>query len=63
MDYSNLYHGNITKGKPLSRGSWALRITSYVTNHSTKWNSWLQKQTFDEERNFLKMIIGDGSNN
>ena len=63
MDYSNIFCGNITDGKTLSQGSWALRITSYVTNHSTIWNSWLQEQTFDEKHNSFKMIIGDSSNN
>ena len=62
MVCSNIFHRNITDGKPLSDGSWAFRTTSYVTNHSTIWNSWLQKQTFDKNI-FFRMIIGDSSNN
>ena len=52
MVYSNIFHGNVTDGKPLSVGFGALRITNYVTNHSTIWNSWLQEKTFDENTTF-----------
>ena len=55
MDYSNTYHGNITDGKPLPPGSWALRITTYGTNHCSTWNAWLKKQN-SENRNFFKKI-------
>ena len=35
MDYSRIYHGNITDRKDLSKGSWALIIISYVKIHAS----------------------------
>ena len=52
IDYSNIYYRNITDRKPLPNGSWALRITSYVTIHVSTWNQWLHGQSMNERNKF-----------
>ena len=59
MDYSEYYHGNVTDGSPLPEGSWALRVTSYVTNHTSIWNNWLHNESNEEKNSFLRMISGN----
>ena len=56
MDYSEYYHGNVKGHKPLPEGQWALRVTSYVTNYVSIWNSWLHCQNIENGNSVLKMI-------
>ena len=59
MDYSEYYHGNVTDHTNLPEGSWALQVTSYVTNHASIWNNWLHSQLIENRNIFLRMISGN----
>ena len=61
MYYSNVYYGNTAERKPLLEGSWALKIISYVTNHSTISNLWLPKKSCLEICPLKMMIQDNGS--
>ena len=54
MDYSEYYYGNVTDYKPLPESSWALRVTSYVTNHASICNDWLHYQSIENRNIFPK---------
>ena len=58
MDFSDTYHGNIIYNNELPDDSWALRITTYATNHSATWNDWFKTNLNDESNNLLKRMIG-----
>ena len=58
LDYSNVYHGNISEGLQIDDDAWALRITSYVTVHASSWNNWVKKVDRNSAYNFLKMVGG-----
>ena len=63
MDFSDTLHGNILYEDELDEDSWALRITSYATNHSATWNEWFKQNSNDECSNILKTMIGKNNNN
>ena len=59
MEYINIYNSNITYKESLSKGLWALRITSYVTIYASIWNKWLCNQTTNEKNSSIRMISGN----
>ena len=58
MDYSEKFHGNISNGLSIGDNSWALRITSYVTVHTSSWSNWVKSFKNNEATQFLSMISG-----
>ena len=58
MDYSEKFHGNISNGLSIADNSWALRITSYVTVHTSSWSNWVKSLKNNEATQFLSMISG-----
>ena len=45
MDYSNTLHDNVVTTHLFPTNAWALRITIYVTVHTTSWNNFYQMIT------------------